>query len=664
MIFHILVQKDNAWHELDLPKDFNLQMVLNSGFLGSKQSGSFSFTSTLPTTANNCQILQNVQYPQVIADRKIQLPAKLLVGSTEFYSWYFILRKASSKTYSYDLIQTPGNQSRFFYEQKLWALDFGKLNLASVPKKSPIWTLDLYDSKKLYKYFISPAENPIDIFFPGFPRLPNPVYFEIWINNILIVQTPTSSIDGINYWFNEKDPEKRFLIVTKNITDYTIVMSIPKRGLGSLDVVAKSGQVINSVQLKIYDHYMANLIEKGAFIVQYDYVNLMSDDVTEAITTISKAPADYPFKFLTYFNDSYYPAENTQYEGIVNQYDTNKADNTLKLNGGFELNTYPVSPCFSLKFILEKVAKMMGYTLKADIFQNKAIAGELYLGDLYVITNKDLAAQVPGTAIPCNTYGTVINYAYFMPDMTVKEFIDAIRTTFCLSVEYDFFSSTMIITKCKETILSNEVIDISNKLEVFPTAEIIDKTYFQLGFKSGDTNIISQKNYPTDESIADDGNDYTKIEAGFTPVLNNFDLDPFAVYDPNPYIPTVNDTSRSVIYQDQKNNHPSPKICFYLGNDNNGLQWAAKSDNNNGKICLSWVSKGTQKGLLEAFYQEYLDFINNTVQWSSQIFLTELELANFKFAQKYYAYGTIFMVETLNPKLPVKDSTAIKLLSV
>ena len=282
---------------------------------------------------------------------------------------------------------------------------------------------------------------------------------------------------------------------------------------------------------------------------------------------------------------------------------------------------------------------------------------------MHLINNVDFAEQILGTTIPTNVYGKTITYANFMPDMTVKEFIDAIRTSFCLAVEYDYSSRTMLISKCKTVLASGAVMDISGKITRLPVADIQNKTFFQLRFKGGDSNIISQQNYPTDESIADNGKEYLPIELGFTPVLNNTDINPFLVNDTNPYIPTVSEQSRTVMYKDQKTVHPSSKICFYLGNGYNGLSWIAKSDNKNEKLCLSFENQGNLKGLLE-FYQDYLDFLNGTIPWTADIWLTELELVNFKFTQKVYAYGTTFMVESINPKFPVKEKMKIKLLSI
>lgn len=660
MIFRLIIFKNNEWQELDLPSDFNLSLILNSGFLGKKQSGSFSFTSSLPATPNNCQKLQSAENPQVITDRNIQFPAKLLYGSSEFYVWYFVLREAQNNGYKYDLIQTPGNQPRNFFEKKLWQLDFGKVELQSTNKTAPIWCKDIYDDSKLFQFFNSPE----------------PFYFEILVNGVIIANPPKDGWYNEQAWYWDKtnDPESRFARATAN-TNYNIVWQVPKKGVGTLNIFQLSNEFpVNFVQFNIYKHTMIFTgrlqlfkVNRSDLLGLYNLQQPQYKDVTASINHLAQFQADYPFKFLTYNNDSYYPTDNTQYEGIVNQYiqpaDNSGLMNFLKTNKGSDFTTYPISPCFSLKFILEKVAEMMGFTVLAEVFQDKINAGDDYLGDLHLINNRDLASQLVGTTVPFNTYGTSLIYANFMPDMTVKEFIDAIRTTFCLAFEYDYANGQMIVSKCKDTIISTDVIDISSKLTRFPTADIIDKTNYQLSFKNADSNIISQEDYPNEESIADDGKDYTKIEAGFCPVINNFDLDPFLAIDNNPFIPTVNDAARTVIYPDQKANHPTPKMCFYLGQGSNGITWIGKSNNNNGKICLSWINQNDLKGLLH-FYQEYVEFLNKTTPWTADIYLSELALANFRFAQKYYAYGTTFIVEFISPKLPIKDKSKVKLLSV
>lgn len=647
MMYRLFVLKNQDWQELDLPNDFGLSLVQNSVFLGQKQAGSFSFSSTLRTTASNCRILQNAHNPQMVVDRKIQYPAKLMYGSTEYYSWYFVLRRANDTQYSYDLIQTPGNQPRQFYDLKLWQLNFGKLELQSTPAQSKIWTIDLYGASRLYERILGVL----------------PTYFEIVINGIVVVKpiVGMQNDDSLQYWYTENDPEKRFLLLTKNITTYFITLNIPKTGVASINVISNSNP-ITSVSIKTYEITITTFINRGALIATHNLTNLGYDDVSESLNTIAQNQKDYPFKFLTYFNDSFYPADNAQYEGIVNKY---TEEGNLQQNDAFQnLVAFPISPCFSLSFILEKIAAMMGFELQADVFQSKALSGEYYLGDLHLINNVDFAKQIAGTDIPCNVYDKTILYSNFMPDWTVKEFIDAIRTTFCLSINYDYENAKIIVVKGKEILNNEKVIDISDKLTRMPSAEIIDKTYYQLRFKNADNTALSHQNYPTDDSIADDGRNYTPIEAGFTPVINNTDIDQFLSYDPNPNIPTVNETARSVIYLEQKNNHPTPRISFFLGTGSNGLSYVGKSDNRNAKIRLSWTSTATHKGLLEMFYQEYLDFLNSTTQWTTEIWLKELELAYFDFSAKYYAYGTVFLVETLSPKLPVKTATPIKLLSL
>lgn len=649
MIFQLIIFKDDTYQTLDLPTDFNMGFVLKSGFLGKVQTGSFSMQSSLPATPNNCQILQNAENPQVLVNRNIQYPAKLLFGSSEFYAWYFVLREAQHNGYKFDLIQTPGNQARNFFEKKLWQLDFGKTELQSYQEDSGIWTVDLYGDTAIFKHLLSKKS----------------VYFEIYINGVLTIYPQLVGFidsDRHRFWdIDQYDAETRFNFEIKN-DEYTVVLSRPTPTTGSLNVIAKTGPAITSVTFKMYQYTYKKIggiqyiVTKGTLLGLYNLQQLRYDYVSPELYRISKNQNLYPFKFIQYNSDGFYPSDNIQYEGIVNQY----VDGNLRLNRGIDFVTYPISPCFSLGWILDKVAAMMGFELVSDIFQNRTKSGDMYLGELYLLNNCDLSEQLAGTTFPYNTYGKTINYNYFMPDMTVKEFIDAVRSI-CLSVEYDYQEGKMFVNPCKETFLSGDVIDISQRISRFPECQILDKTYYQLRFKNGDDKIISQFSFPTDDSISDDGNDYTKIEVGFTPALNNIDLDPFLTVDYNPGVPTASETARSTIYPDQKGNHPIQKMCFFKGFDAQGKSIA---DNKNDKICLSFADQGLHRGLLNTFYKEYLEFLNQTFQWTADITLSEMELANFKFAQKYWAYGTIFIPESLSPKLPIKDKMKISLLSL
>lgn len=685
-MIRLFIQKDSKWQEVE--SDIDISLVINSEFLGASQSGSFSFSVVCPLTAKNRIVFQGLENPQLVANRRIEYPAQLLIGSESYENWYFVLREVSAKSYRFDLIKTPGNQPRNFYERKLHQLDFGKLPIDITSKKSGIWAIDLFpsDTTKTFRgtYYTNNLYPEIEGSNIAGSKM---VYFEIWVNGAKVCSSPnTGNIKQNNYYnnyYNGKgmdlqvtDPYDRInaTLTTFNATntDYNVVINNPNAAKGTFNIVMlKPDFVITSAVVKTYQWSFGflinaggdiNIIKANTPIKEYEFIELNYNDITDGINEIQDDIGPKPFRFITYFNDSFYPSDNADYEGIVNQY---SSTNRLKLNSIVQKTSYPISPCFSLKFIITKIAEMMGYTLVSSLFDDDSLPQ--YLGEIYLINNVDLAQQLSGTTIPYNVYANEINYADFMPDMSVKEFIDALRTTFALYVDYQFDTSKMVIEKMKSLLESTEVVDISDNVSPFPRADITDKKYFQLSFREADENIKLVRNYPADAITTASSLNYQKIEAGFSPVLNSKDLDEFLATDPNPGIPTVEESARTPLYLDQQNNRPAQRLCLVNAlalPDANG-RVATSADNKNENMVLSWTNHADgQKGLLETCYQEYLDFLDNTVQWTTEVALTDSQIIKFSFGKKYMAYGTLFLAETLTTKLPIRKESQLKLLSL
>ena len=659
----LFVQKGSQWHEVET--DFNLSLVLNSEFLGQTQSGSISFPVNCPLTDKNRPFLEGIENPQIVANRRIEYPCKFLVGSQMIENWSFVVREISYRSYRFDLVKTPGNQTRNFYEKKLHQLDFGKTTLSSVQKKSGIWSIDLFPEYPP-NFYAKVTGGKI-------------MAFLLYINGQIVCNSPSieNYYDSDNYYQQMKrlaDPYTHInnyfdKTINLNNNNYTVLFNIQEAGKGTLDIILKNSTfAITSASIQVFNWAIGmgtgtnNLpINRTEKLAEYVFQELKYNDITDSINTLQDDIGPKPFRFITYFNDSFYPSDDTNYEGIVNQYDS---INRLKFNSISNRTAYPISPCFSLVFILTQVAQMMGYTLESSIFQDYNL--DDYLGEIYLINNVDLAKQLTGTSIPYNVYNEVIEYREFMPDMTVKEFIDAVRTTFALTVDFDYQNERMIVEKMDTLLKSNDFIDISDLVAPYPKADISDKKYYQLALKDGDDNTKLLRSYPRDSEIANSSLNYIKLETGFAPALNGRDLDEFLNNDPFPHIPTVSDAARTPIYKDQANNRPTQKLVFLnaLTANNQDGSISTSADNKNEKLILSWRNEDTLKGLYEAFWKSYIEFLNNTTQYSTDIMLDDRQIANWRFSKKYIAYGTVFLAESLQAKLPVQKESQLKLLSL
>lgn len=670
-MYELYIYKNSLWLELELSRSSNFSFVINSLLFGQKQSGSFSFSSSLDTTSTNCQVLQHSEEPQIIIEELQEYPAMLLYNSQKVYGdWFFVLKEAGRKEYKFDLIQNPANQPKSFYEKKLNQLDFGHILLETTTSGVVLTNIHATNDKRKVKSYFTGQEFTLN-FGMYTPDIKVGFFFEILINNILVVASDnTNATTDANWWQSTDTLADRFnaLMVQKLDKDnYTIVCSIDSLDNYSINVIVNNPLLtIDSVIMKIYNfgsyydpfgntHYYKT---KSTLLETLQFYNCSYPVSTkQTINTLVSNQANYPFKFITYFNDSYYPSDDTFFEGIVNQYNTN---GTLKLNNDTERTSFPISPCFSFQFITEKIAEMMGFTIQSDIFDIANANEPFYLGDLYLINNCDLGRQLEGTTIPYNIYAATLEYSYFMPELTAKEWIDGLRSTFALDITYDYDKMTMNIKRATSIINSNNYQDWSTKVIRFPTKTITERKNYKLAFKNTDDKIKFIDTYPAKNDL-DSSLTYTPLEAAFTPVLNNKDKDSTLLIDSNEGIPSADGSAKTTLYQDQKYNTPEYRMCFYKGAAVGGHTIA---DNNTEKLSLSFADKDQVPGMLKVFFKDYLAFLNKTKQWTAFVDMTEDELLNIDLSAPVIAFDVPFLIETIQPKFPAKDVTQVKLLSL
>lgn len=669
-MYSLYINTAGTWQQLELPQDTDFNFVINSPLFGQKQSGSFAFSASLPTTKTNCLLLQNAHEPQMVTEEQ-EYPAMLFRGNKVIYgTWYFILKEASAKSYKYDLIQNPANQPKRFYDKKLTQLDFGSTPLLGSTAGVQLTNIWATESTKITDYFMGKMYYTVNR-GPNISPKKIGFFFEILVNGVVVAE-PIGN-DNYDWWSSYDNLSDRFnaLLVIRlaQNPDYTVTCTVDRNNQYSINVIVNNANLtINNVSMKIYNFtsgyqsqsstnktfYRGTL--KDTFALYNCYYPISSH---LKIQDIAANQTNYPFRFITYFNDSFYPSDDTFYEGIVNRYDTST---TLKLNSDLQRTAYPISPCFSLKFITQKLAEMMGFSLDASVFDSANSANQDYLADLYLINNCDLAKQLSGTTIPYNIYADSIVYSYFMPDFTVKEWFDALRATYCLSIDYDYAEMKIVIKKAGAVLSQAITQDLSKKVVKLPVRTLSEKKYYKVTFQGGDDKQLFTDSVPGRNSL-DNSIKYTDLECKFLPVLNAMDLDSTLITNPNEGIPTAEGAAKTVLYLDQAYNVPEMKVAMLKSMSTAAITHTI-SDNYRSNLSLSLKDKGAIKGIFNTFFKEYVEFLNSTEQWTTYLSMNEDELIDLQIGKPVIAYNMGWFIESFQPKFPAKDVTLVKLLKM
>jgi hypothetical protein len=156
------------------------------------------------------------------------------------------------------------------------------------------------------------------------------------------------------------------------------------------------------------------VITAGVYSILYEIVDFQSTKYLSIFPgTRKNVVKSKPYFFTTILANNFYGEK----PGAVIALNTKDINGELILNNEQERTEYPLSPSFRWKWIFEKLAAEMGFTLVDgdwSIWKDKAVCSMV-----------DMAQQCPVIAMPFNVYQTAIKYADYMPvGYTVKDMFD------------------------------------------------------------------------------------------------------------------------------------------------------------------------------------------------------------------------------------------------
>lgn len=270
----------------------------------------------------------------------------------------------------------------------------------------------------------------------------------------------------------------------------------------SNEILAGGGRNPDPAETHIFDN-IANLSYESAktFLVNTNTRNL-AGNITEHL----RFHPIHATKFYGEQSQNYNGTLNYQFNGALA---TNNIDNRM---------AYPLVPSFSYKYIIETIFAKYGYSLEGPEWAN--IANYCFCAFV------DFARQHPDTDMPYNIYPTEMVVGKYMPDITLKEFIDEFALSIGHVIEFEKITKKITLKSFKK-IKSTKPIDlIESKIKVLENLTE-DSTVYKIGYSTINTSELLNDSIKAFFGSETKYDGITKIPQKFLPMAalpDNFGL--------------------------------------------------------------------------------------------------------------------------------------------
>lgn len=619
---------------IQLPTNFNTTLRLQNPYMSIELVGDYTFQFQIPKDDISRQVFGDVEAPNVGIVSQQSYPCIMFADDYIIFEGFVNLRKANNFSYSIDLSKTPGNIQKSLFEQQLSFIDLGKYEIPTTPLTTGIWFVDK----------LQVADTKTDVFFKDDFLEYNSLII-IYIDNVEQFRAEytggRSSEPAItitqnwetkrNLYNNAKAPNIHLVD-----TDIGLNFIFADVGIHNVKAVISKYEPLPARQTgprTITDTYTAKQ-------VSYDSIGNFPDQTLRGTWT---EPFFYPY----IENDKAY--DSPTYTGIVN-----------KNNGSvYELNTYTLrdafglTPAFSMKWLFEKVCEYLGYQIVTDIFSDEDIKA------VYIVSTRGQDKQCPTTKLPFNVYDNLIQYNLYMPDWTIKEFLESFKILTGTGLDFRPSESKVYIKLLNDVISLQDKNDMSNKLGFLITNNVLYKKTYQLKFSDSSDNLRYNP-YPLDETLKiNNVENLQTIDMKMTPALMAVDnLLPtdegyalIAASKPN--ILSIDNRMKSPLYL--QNTESLQHRIFY------------KKVSDVGEIIVSNNGKNLDlridgaKGFYEKRLKTFLDFLNSIEEYETIIALNPYEFTAVELDKPIHGYNVDLFIWQIEVNLPLKETSVIRL---
>ncbi|NBA74576.1 hypothetical protein GOQ04_03410 [Emticicia sp. ODNR4P] len=609
---------------ITLPTNFSSTIRKTNPYLSLKIVGDFAYQFTIPADEASRSIFGNVMFPYIDRSSQQSYPARLWYGNYLLFEGFANLRKANQNSYNIDLTNTPGNVGKSLYETSLRKLNLGSFQLETEHVTTGMWSI-AYSAISGNSNFNTRDHSLKALMFEVYTEVQLKVDDKM-ILNVKFQPDGINSMTGTRSFF-----QNAWNSAIQDFNRSNKDMTLVDDG-NSISVLLPDNKKYN-VRLNIFGMFNSSA-NFQATQVEYDAV--IQDKLVQDI---------HPFF-------CYPPARNEvaydsgDWKNIINAYTANKV---LEVNDYTTRTTYAISPAFKLLEVLRKVLDLLGYEMFSDIETHPD------LKDILLMSTKNQDKQCPGTLLAFNIYEPNLVFADYMPDWTVKEFLENCKILYGVGIDFDTDEKKVYVNFVNSNLNQDKAQDISALVSYATTNNVYKKKNYQIRH-STNLEYDKYKAYPLDADL-DENLDTDSIELKLLPAMLYSEIKKL---EDDTY--TLATTEQDYIYFDtavqsplfeQKDNTIEYRI-FYA----KGWKESVLSLSTTGTVDLQIAG---EKGIY-AQNSKLFEFLQQAEEFEASINLNPYSAAALNISKLFHAYNIHFFITELELKLPLKESSVFRFL--
>lgn len=586
-----------------------------SSTIFSPLSGEWSYPFTLKATE---EVLEKLNYPNLqnlLADYKKIYVVQLVDASFLHAQGNFELQYADDEIITATMTATPGNISKKIWAKKLNTFDLGGDTIPEQNINNTVYKLGALEQVGNYESF-------------GFGAGSGQTDFKSAIDRIFFKTNIQFKIGSTTFINETVEPAHSELLEGSNSIFQAILDSY------------NTGQNQNEI---LYDEKQLLCLFSGARtenleIVFTFFVLNGSDDVRQ-ISTFVLAPAPIktitnylngsllntwtkPYQLPEVFNSKHY-LESSGFNGVINKTDAGNIIRNASIL--LEKTKYSLVPMLSLKWVLEKLFQLQGYTISGTFLQHNDVQ-KMLIFNLYT-TDK----TIEGVSYPINIHNPIITYANHLPAETLEAYCQAIIDEFGLCFEFNSLTKTLDISFLSDILAENEVLDLTGRLSRKRRNNLLKGKKTQAKWTiSGDGLAKDDASpylpEPLNSVVEEQPDDYEPLDLKIPGLIGD-----------NNKKPRIEANCISPIFEQTKNTSPL-RLIFW--------------DNNMGKVetdTLSFDLKAA-KGVYQKFLKTKIEYANKALNTEAFALMSKQEILSFKFKRKIAGFGVFWLAEELQVK--------------
>ncbi|MDR6196136.1 hypothetical protein [Siphonobacter sp. SORGH_AS_0500] len=651
---------------LQLNQDTEIRMQLKSPLFSDEQTGSLSYQFNVPVCPENAQIFGFTHLPGSRTDRRKDYPVELTLGAFRLVG-RLQARKVTRSFYECDIVIPAANVSAQVWKRKLKQFDWGTVTYSTFPASLFLFGAELPDfggsQFQTTIKILKGAETLFSYTYSGISQsltgeyLPRPFWNDFAHKFMTeVAKMPTDDKPWAYYQaFGMTGPDLRGYRAEGTATGFA--MYTPVSGDFKISYqIAIDGRAqarITTVNLTAAETRVINQIPAGE--------NIMRNDERYCMPVIK--------------NLGWYDESNKAWNGYINALVQTISGDL----GGYALNfeagtRYSLAPAIYLQWAIKKTCEILGYRLIDKVFTDDE------LKKLIIWVNRSLDMKIPNTVSTWNQYVDSWKIGDHLPDLTMKEWVNRFGQNLFFKPVFYPGRKECVIVFLRDVVNSRNVTDWTSKMLKSRQIETADLAPVQASFSLDSADELSKKEtslftpVPTDAIVdAQEDKLYQKLEMPFSPMLVEKKTVFINKTDPNsPYYsrqwnretmeisinPIVKQKGISPLYEQQEVSLSPGRIMFYVpdrtipnplapvrGGDDYPAYRITTADIETENYSLQLDGK---KGVIETFGRSWMQFLEKPQTEKYQLMLDSLDLANFRWEQKYYMNGFQYLVEMID----------------